>query len=136
VTFSRHRANPEGRDRRAVAERLVINRRQPIEQIEGIGVDLSDVMIGAVTPGDLGGVGRLVPALGAERDREGADRLALQPCHHRDDSARIDTARKKSAERYIGDHPHADGLAQARDQLLLRLFAADRGAVDKAHIPV
>src|SRR5271155_6093301 len=58
------------------------------------------------------------------------------PRIHRHYAARIDAARKKGAERHIGDHPHADGFAQPRDQLLLGLFAADRAAVDKAYIPV
>ena len=106
--LARHGADLESRHRRTVAKRLVIDRRQAVEQIEGIRIDISDVMIGVVALGNFGGIGGFVPASRPECDREGADRVRRQTRHHRHDAARIDAAREKGAERYVGDHPHPD----------------------------
>src|SRR5208282_6689859 len=94
-------ADFEGRYRRAVTKRLVVDRRQAVDKIERIWIDGSDVMIGAIAPSNLQGKGGFVPSSRSERDREGADRLGLQPGHHRHHATRIDTAREERAERNV-----------------------------------
>ncbi len=117
-----HCADLEGRQRRAVPERLVVDRRQAIQKVERIRVDRSDAVVGAIALGGLPSVGRLVPPSGPKGNREGADRLRLQTCHHCHHTARIDTAGQKGAERDVGDHPDADRFAQTCNKLFLDLF--------------
>src|SRR6516165_1831313 len=94
--------------RRAVSKRFVVDCRQSVEKIERIRIDGSDVMIGTIAFGNLQRKGGFVPPLGTERNRECANRLGLQPGHHRDHAARIDAAGEECAEWNVGDHPHAD----------------------------
>ena len=135
--LARHGADPEGRDRRAVAERLVIDRRQPVEQIEGIGVDLSDVMIGPVAPGDFGGIGGFVPALRSERDREGADRLGTSapPSSPRHRSKSTPPDRKAPSGTSAIIRMRTDSRSRAISSSAAS-SGRTRAAVDKAHIPV
>src|SRR6516225_11796321 len=73
--LARCSADPESRHRRAVAERLVVDRRQAVEEIERIWIDGSDMVIGAVALSNLERKGGFVPPSSAKRDRECADRL-------------------------------------------------------------
>src|SRR6516165_635692 len=134
--FACRSADTEGRHRRTVAERLVVDRRQSVEKIERIWIDGSDVMIGPVALGNLARKSGFVPPLRAKRDRECADRLGLQAGHHRDNAARIGATGEESAERNVGDHPHANRFAQAGDQLFFDLTRTYRRAVEKPQVPV
>src|SRR6516165_3834621 len=90
-------ADTEGRHRRAVSERFVVDCRQSVEKIERIWIDGSNMMIGAIALGYLERKRGFVPPATTKRDRECADRLGLQPGHHRDHTARIDFAGKERA---------------------------------------
>ncbi len=57
--LARHGADPKGRHRRAVAERLVVDRRQAVDQVEGVRVDRADMVVGAISSGDFSGITRI-----------------------------------------------------------------------------
>jgi len=62
----------EGWNGRAVAKRLVIDRRQAVEEFKGIGIDRSYMMIGAVTAGD----DPRIPLGNEERDADATGKSA------------------------------------------------------------
>ena len=97
------------------------------------------MVVGRKVLGNLAGVAQLVVFRIVEADREGLDRplrvAAHQPYHRR----RIDTSRKKRAERYVGDHPNLDGFIEALQKFAFgtlghRLFDP-RPAIGRDEVP-
>ena len=121
---------------RAVREGLVVDVGQSVQQAEVIGVDALDAVACAIAVGNLLRVGRLIERRIAERDRARVDRIGGTACHHRDDRAGVDAARQERTQRHLGNHPDADGIAQALDQLVLCGEWRKRRARLERQIPV
>ncbi len=94
------------------------------------------MVIGAVAPRHLAGIGRFVPPFVLETHRKGADIVFIQPRHQRDDAAGINPARQKRPERHVGNHPHPNRFLQTRDQLLGNLVLGCRTTIGELQLPI
>ena len=131
--------NRAGRDRRGVAERLVVvvhHLRQ--RGLEDLRLHRLFVMRGAEGLGDLTRQEPLIEVRPGEADRERLDRMRTEPCHRGDDAARIEPAAEEGAVRHVA--AHADPY-RIREQA--RELALDRGGVgsqirlvDRRQVPV
>ena len=111
--LARQLADPVGRQRGTVGIRLVVDAGQAVDDVESVAGDRVDEMARTVALGHLPRELRFVERRIVERDRAGVDRLVGDPRHRRDHGAGIDAARKKRAERHLGDHAQAYRFLQA-----------------------
>ena len=123
-------------NRRAVGVRLVVGLRENVDQVEIVAFDGFDKVSSVIPVRHLAGEHRLVERRIAERDRARVDRSRADTCHHRDNRAGVHAAGQEGAERYLGDHPQADGLAQAVDEFGFCVALADRIVQREPDIPI
>ena len=76
----------------------------------------------------LGAMGFIIAAL-MKADGKGLHRSRALRLHQRHNRGRIDPARQKSAERYVGNHPQLDGIAQQRLESIRGFVRVGRGIV-------
>ncbi len=133
--FARQCGNGERRQGRGIGERLVIDGSQAIDRRPILGRDPARMVIGIEQLRNLFGVAAFVERGDIEADRTGGNRCGARFGHQRDDRRAVDPARQERAQRHIGDHPAAHGLAHQMKQFGFEIFGLVAAAGREAHIP-
>ena len=116
--LARQLRHQEGGNLRRIGKGLVIERRQTRNdrlRLRRLHIQLG--MFGLQVIGHRLGVHGLVVARLVKADGKGLHRLGRLRLHQRHDGGRIDAARQEGAQRHVGHHLLADGIAQQRVQL-------------------
>ena len=99
--LARDAADEVRRDHGAVGEGLIEVADELLEGDPYVGAKDLDVMIRPEVLGHLVGPGDLIEHLIGKPDREGPDPMRRGARHQCHDKARVDTARKKRADRHV-----------------------------------
>ena len=134
--LARELAHAVRRHRGTVGIWLVVERGKLVHETEVLGIHLLNAMPRVIALRNRLSIGGLVECRIAERDRARVDRFRGQSRHHRHDTAGIDPARQKCAQRHFRHQADFHRFAQPHGQLFARILLGHRRSGLEGNVPV